>query len=243
MKMPLQHIGTKAILAITLLGCLGMTRVARADQVFISYRSGSFVAHDYFGTLDLANGQVTQIALEPSTITGLGFGTDGNLYGHAPLANVENLVRIVTTTGAESFLGQISGNASSVFGGVDNHGTQYFFDNKSLSTLRSMTLPSFSATTAGGTGEPFWVPLAVPDQCPPTTAPEHWSSTASGTRTEDGLPNLDGGWHWPYPTSALMLNRSTGRVRPMAPDREPPPVPPAVAAKAVGGTGRTRPVF
>ncbi len=102
-----------------------------------------------FGTMNIGTGAFTEIAAEPSGLSGLAWGSNGSLYG---LSAAGNLVTIDPVTGAETLVGNTGlGADTNTFAGLTD-GALYALDNSN--NLYSINPTTGAATLVGATGVP-----------------------------------------------------------------------------------------
>ena len=97
-----------------------------------------------FGTMNIGTGAFTEIAAEPSGLSGLAWGSNGSLYG---LSAAGNLVTIDPVTGAETVVGNTGlGADTNTFAGLTD-GALYALDNSN--NLYSINPTTGTADTGG----------------------------------------------------------------------------------------------
>jgi hypothetical protein len=130
---------------------LGQVGSAQADPVaYVVAHNYSASAPDIFGQVDLTTGAFTQISdlnTPGYTIFGMGFGTNGQIYGvgYSFTSSNGEFYSINPTTGVATDLGPL---AFSPFGAASNaSGTLYALDTSN--SLDSINPPSNSSTVIG----------------------------------------------------------------------------------------------
>jgi hypothetical protein len=130
----------------------GVWTPARANVYVVLHDVNQAGSSDLLGTLDVGTGAFSEIApLSTSgyTITGMGFGTDGEIYGlgykYGSGTNGD-LFRIDPTTGAATDLGQTG--LAPVGGAITSSGVLFGIDGFN-NNLSSVTPPSPSSTLIG----------------------------------------------------------------------------------------------
>jgi hypothetical protein len=141
-----------ALAAIVVFGALVNLQTAQASQtVYVAGSGGEF------GTINLTTGAFTAIGPgldlgNSNTIFGMGFGSNGNLYGVDSGLPTSNLFQINTTTGVATPSGGTPLSDSAVGAGADASGKLYVIDNNSPASLYTLQPPSATTTTIGSTG-------------------------------------------------------------------------------------------
>jgi hypothetical protein len=132
-----------------------------------------------FGMLDLATGGFTSIGtLNPSSgaaIIGMGFGSDGNLYGLDFIGADANLYQIDITNANTTLVGSLGHNAYGAT--ADAAGKMYVLSQDGNSLLYTLDPPSTTTTVVGPTGLAGFFMAAV---------------NAGGSRFFAGSPNATG---------------------------------------------------
>ncbi len=122
-----------------------------ADAGSVVYVAGS---GNEFGTLDLTTGNFTQIGTLnlPSGvhIFGMGFGSDGHLYGLDSSVPNANLVQINVSDASVTTVGAI--NQSVLDATTDASGTIYALSQDSNATFYTLDPPSTATSVVGPTG-------------------------------------------------------------------------------------------
>jgi hypothetical protein len=135
-----------ACFSAVLLAAAVNPRMAKADiSVFVAGNAREF------GTLDLNTGVFTQIGTlnTPLPILGMGFGSDGNLYGLDGGANA-HLFRIDTSNANATDLGPVG--QSTIDATADAAGKLFVLSQDPSAVFYTMNPPSTSITTIGTTG-------------------------------------------------------------------------------------------
>jgi hypothetical protein len=136
------------------------TGAARADLVYIVAHDATmhFGSGDVFGRLDVGTGafdQISTLTTPGHTITGMGFGTDGQIYGFGfGFVNgtpSTDLYRIDPATGSATDLGAVGFNpvgaasgSSGVLFGIDGFTNQFFSDTPPSTTTTLISSLAFS---------------------------------------------------------------------------------------------------
>lgn len=144
----LLHLGVLA--AIVLSTALGPCTAEAGSTVYVA-GSG-----DEFGTLDLTTGHFASIGTLDlpggDTISGMGFGANGNLYGVDSQTDA-HLWQINVNNASVTDLGAIG--MSAVGAGADASGKLYVLNKVATSTIfYTMNPPSLTTTVVGSTGIP-----------------------------------------------------------------------------------------